>query len=57
MCTPRAFVETALAVLDPLLERDAFVTLVAVGDGVPSASHLPVRYRRPLDRLSFRPIP
>ena len=38
MYTPRAFVETDLALLD----ADPFVTMVTSVDGMPFASHLPV---------------
>jgi len=44
---PRHFAEGDLAALDALLARDAFVTLVTVGeDGLPFASHLPVLWSR-----------
>lgn len=47
MYTPSAFIERDLAQLDALFARDAFVTLVTtVADGLPTASHLPVLYRR-----------
>lgn len=46
MYAPRAFVETDLAALDQLLERDSFVTLTTTREGTPCASHLPVLYRR-----------
>lgn len=52
MYLPRAFAETDLALLDALIERDAFVTLVTVdGDGLPFASQLPVIYRRSGDEV------
>lgn len=51
MYTPRAFAETDLAGLDRLIERDAFVTLVTVADGLPFVSHLPVLYARDGDRI------
>ena len=51
MHTPRAFVETDLALLDALLARDAFVTLITVDDGQPCATPLPVLYRREGDRI------
>ena len=51
MYTPRAFAETDLTGLDRLIERDAFVTLVTVADGLPLASHLPVLYARDGDRI------
>lgn len=51
MYAPRAFVETDLAALDALLERDSFVTLVTIDHGMPSASHLPVLYRRDGDQV------
>ncbi|MCC4601260.1 FMN-binding negative transcriptional regulator [Xanthomonas melonis] len=47
MYAPRAFARTDLALLDRLLARDPFVTLISPGDdGVPAISHLPVLYRR-----------
>jgi transcriptional regulator len=49
--TPRHFVESDLAALDALLERDAFVTLISSVDGAPFATHLPVLYRRDGDRI------
>lgn len=51
MYTPRAFAETDLTGLDRLIERDAFVTLVTVADGLPFVSHLPVLYARDGDRI------
>jgi transcriptional regulator len=54
MYTPLHFAETDLAQLDRLVERDAFVTLVSVDDGVPHASHLPVLYRREGDAIELR---
>jgi transcriptional regulator len=51
MYTPRAFAETDLTGLDRLIERDAFVTLVTVADGLPFVSHLPVLYARDDDRI------
>jgi len=51
MYTPRAFAETDLNGLDRLMERDAFVTLVTVADGLPFVSHLPVLYARDGDRI------
>ena len=51
MYTPRAFAETDLTGLDRLIERDAFVTLVTVADGLPLVSHLPVLYARDGDRI------
>lgn len=51
MHTPRAFVETDLVLLDDLLERDPFVTVVTVDDGLPRATALPVLYRREGDRI------
>ena len=51
MYTPRAFAETDLTGLDRLIERDAFVTLVTVADGLPCVSHLPVLYARDGDRI------
>ncbi|CAD7718272.1 Protease synthase and sporulation protein PAI 2 [Xanthomonas hydrangeae] len=47
MYAPRAFAQTDLALLDWLLARDPFVTLISQGDdGQPAISHLPVLYRR-----------
>lgn len=47
MFIPADFVETDLAWLDRLLERDAFVTVVTTGsDGLPQVTLLPVVYRR-----------
>lgn len=51
MYTPRAFAETDLTGLDRLIERDSFVTLVTVADGLPFVSHLPVLYARDGDRI------
>lgn len=51
MYSPRAFAETDLTGLDRLIERDAFVTLVTVADGLPFVSHLPVLYARDGDRI------
>ena len=51
MYTRRAFAETDLTGLDRLIERDAFVTLVTVADGLPFVSHLPVLYARDGDRI------
>ena len=51
MHTPRAFVETDLVLLDDLLERDPFVTVVTVDDGLPRATAFPVLYRRAGDRI------
>lgn len=51
MYTPRAFARTDLTGLDRLIERDAFVTLVTVADGLPFVSHLPVLYARDGDRI------
>ncbi|MBB3806246.1 transcriptional regulator [Xanthomonas arboricola] len=47
MYAPRAFAQTDLALLDWLLARDAFVTLISQDEGgQPAISHLPVLYRR-----------
>ena len=51
MYTPRAFVETDLALLDALLARDPFVTLVTSVDEMPFASHLPVLHTRDGERV------
>jgi transcriptional regulator len=42
MYRPASFVETDLTALDALIERDNFITLVTVRDGLPVVSHLPV---------------
>ena len=54
MHQPAAFVENDLAALDALIERDNFITLVTVRDGVPTANHLPVLYRRVGDIVELR---
>jgi transcriptional regulator len=54
MYLPRAFAETDLAALDDLLADDAFVTLVSVHDGAPTANHVPVLYRRDGERVELR---
>lgn len=46
MYTPRHFAEHDLAALDALIAHDAFVTMVHVSGGAPSASHVPVLYSR-----------
>lgn len=47
MYAPRAFAQTDLALLDWLIARDPFVTMISQGeDGQPAISHLPVLYRR-----------
>lgn len=52
MYLPRAFAETDLAALDALVAADPFITLVSTdAAGVPSASHLPVLYRRDGDQV------
>ncbi|QNP40806.1 FMN-binding negative transcriptional regulator [Lysobacter solisilvae (ex Woo and Kim 2020)] len=54
MYRPAAFVETDLAALDALIERDNFITLITVRDGAPVVNHLPVLYRRDGDRIELR---
>lgn len=54
MYLPRAFAETGLAALDALFDRDAFVTLITVRDGVPEIAHLPVLYRRDGQRIELQ---
>lgn len=54
MYLPRAFAETDLAALDALFDRDAFVTLITVRDGVPEIAHLPVLYRRDGQRIELQ---
>ncbi len=51
MYSPRHFIESDLAALDALFERDAFVSLVSTVQGSLFASHLPVLYRRDADRI------
>ncbi|MDQ1062268.1 MULTISPECIES: FMN-binding negative transcriptional regulator [Stenotrophomonas] len=52
MFIPADFVETDLAWLDRLLERDAFVTVVTTGSGgLPQVTLLPVVYRRDGDDI------
>ena len=53
MYRPASFVETDLTALDALIERDNFITLVTVRDGLPVVSHLPVLYRRDGDRIEL----
>ncbi|GHA71818.1 FMN-binding negative transcriptional regulator [Cognatilysobacter bugurensis] len=54
MYVPASFAETDLTALDALIERDNFITLVAVLDGAPHATHLPVLYRRDGERVELR---
>ncbi len=55
MYLPRRFAETDLARLDGLFARDAFVTLVTNdADGQPTATHLPVLYRRDGEQIEIR---
>lgn len=54
MHQPAAFVETNLAALDALIERDNFITLVTVRDDTPTANCLPVLYRREGDAVELR---
>jgi transcriptional regulator len=54
MYRPAAFVETDLAALDALLERDNFVTVITVREDLPTVSHLPVLYRRDGDAIELR---
>lgn len=54
MYQPASFVETDLTALDALVERDNFITLVTVRDGMPFVNHLPVLYRREGDRIELR---
>jgi transcriptional regulator len=53
MYRPASFVETDLTGLDALIERDNFITLITVRDGLPVVSHLPVLYRRDGDRIEL----
>lgn len=54
MYQPASFVETDLAALDALIERDNFITLITVRDGTPTVNHLPVLYRRNGDVIELR---
>ncbi len=54
MYIPKSFASSDLAVLERLLERDAFVTLVSAIDGVPYVSHLPVLLERDRDSIALR---
>ena len=54
MYQPASFVETDLTALDALVERDNFVTLITVRDGVPVVNHVPVLYRRDGDRIQLQ---
>ena len=54
MYRPASFVETDLAALDALVERDNFITLITVRDGVPTVNHLPVLYHRDGDAVRLR---
>ena len=54
MYLPASFVESDLAALDMLVERDNFVTLITVRDGTPVVNHLPVLYERDGERIELR---
>ncbi len=54
MYLPVAFAEHDLVLLDGLIERDNFITLVTSSDGTPQATHLPVLYRREGQRVELR---
>jgi transcriptional regulator len=54
MYRPASFVETDLAALDALIERDNFITLITVRDGMPTVNHLPVLYHRDGDSVRLR---
>jgi transcriptional regulator len=54
MHLPASFVESDLAALDALIERDNFITLVTVHDGTPELNHLPVLYRRAGEAIELR---
>lgn len=54
MYQPASFVETDLTALDALIERDNFITLVTVRDGLPVVNHLPVLYRRDGEQIELR---
>ena len=54
MYVPASFVESDLAALDALIERDNFITLITVRDGTPVVNHLPVLYQRDGERIELR---
>lgn len=54
MYRPRAFASDDLDALDALVGADSFITLVTVRDGAPSATHLPVLYRRDGGQVELR---
>ena len=54
MYLPASFIESDLAALDVLVERDNFITLVTVRDGLPAINHLPVLYRREGGRIELQ---
>ena len=54
MHLPASFVESDLAALDALIERDNFITLITVRDGAPELNHLPVLYRRAGEAIELR---
>lgn len=54
MYQPASFVESDLAALDALIERDNFITLLTVRDGAPVVNHLPVLYHRDGERIELR---
>lgn len=53
MYQPASFIEKDLTALDALIERDNFITLITVRDGIPVVSHLPVLYRRDGDAIEL----
>ena len=54
MYVPASFVESDLAALDALIERDNFITLITIRDGTPVVNHLPVLYQRDGERIELR---
>ena len=54
MYVPASFVESDLAELDALIERDNFITLITIRDGTPVVNHLPVLYQRDGERIELR---
>lgn len=54
MYLPSAFAETDLAVLDALVARDSFITLITYYDENPFVSHLPALYRRNESTVELR---
>ena len=54
MYTPTAFAESDLSLLDALVARDSFATVVTVRGVEPTVSHLPLLYQREGERIELR---